>query len=179
MQNVKPFWPLDRIAERFLWFDLESVLRDLRDRGELRVRGSGGKFTGGRDRHVELRGDLREPRAFLQQRLDKLVRAIRHLLERVHFFFPGQFLFRFPERERREFHFALFVRFQFRLMRLVIFRDILVGDVHVLLKIVFAKANDGDVQFSVGLLVKLLALRFGDVKAGAEQIFHAVEYELI
>ena len=94
-------------------------------------------------------------------------------------FFPGQLLLLVAESESHELHPTFLVVFQLRLMRLVIFRDIVIADLHVLLEILFAETDDGDVQFAVSLLVVFHAFRVGHLEPGAEQIFHAIERELI
>src|SRR5438477_264629 len=81
-----------------------------------------------------------------ERSLDEVVRTIRQFLERIDSLLAGQFFFRVVKREPNKFDGAFLVRLQLRFVRLKIFRDVVVADVDVLLKILVAETDHGDVE---------------------------------
>src|SRR4051794_17434258 len=64
-------------------------------------------------------------------------------------------------------------------MRLIILRHVIVRDLYVLLEILVTEPNHGHLEFTVSLLVIVHALRISHLQAGPDQLFHAIERELI
>ena len=128
---------------------------------------------------MKLDRELSEIRVLLEQRLRKIIRVIGQLLQDVDALFASQFFVLLGQSEGDEFDLAFFVALQLRLVRLVIFRDVLVGNFHIFLEILRAQMHDRHIHLPVELSVGFLAFRFRHLRAGPEKFLHPIERQLV